>query len=67
VAADVRGEGADAGTRWVRSLSDRSARASSRIAELAFLTLTEVVQRAGCCWRIEEGDEQAKGAVGLDQ
>lgn len=63
-------EQTDAPTRWVlirRSLADRSARASYRVAGPASLTLTEVVQRAGCRWRIEEGYEQAKGAVGLDQ
>jgi SRSO17 transposase len=56
--------------RWVlirRSLSDRSERAYYRVAGPATITLAEVVQRAGSRWQIEEGYEQAKGGVGLDQ
>ena len=56
--------------RWVlirRSLSDRSQRAYYRVYGPATITLAEVVQRAGSRWQIEEGYEQAKGGVGLDQ
>jgi SRSO17 transposase len=56
--------------RWVlirRSLSDPSQRAYYRVAGPATITLAEVVQRAGSRWQIEEGYEQAKGGVGLDQ
>ena len=38
-----------------------------RVAGPAQTTLLEVVQVAGSRWKIEEGDEQAKGEVGLDQ
>jgi SRSO17 transposase len=57
-------------TRWVlirRSLSDRSERAYYRVYGLATTTLAEVVQVTGSRWKIEEGYEQAKGQVGLDQ
>ncbi len=50
-----------------RSLSDPSQRASSRVAGPATIPLAEVVQRAGSRGPIEEGYEQAKGAVGLAQ
>jgi SRSO17 transposase len=56
--------------RWVlirRSLSDRSERAYYRVSGPVTITLAEVVQRAGSRWQIEEGYEQAKGGVGLDQ
>jgi SRSO17 transposase len=50
-----------------RSLSDPSKRAYYRVAGPASLTLSEVVQIAGRRWTIEEGIEEAKGEVGLDQ
>jgi len=56
--------------RWVlmrRSLSDLSERAYYRVYGPATITLPEVVQVTGSRWRIEEGYEQAKGEVGLDQ
>ncbi len=56
--------------RWVlmrRSLSDPSERAYYRVYGPAAITLPEVVQVTGSRWRIEEGYEQAKGEVGLDQ
>src|SRR5229473_1625340 len=57
-------------TRWVlirRSLSDRSERAYYRVYGPATTTLAEVVRVTGSRWKIEEGYEQAKGEVGLDQ
>jgi SRSO17 transposase len=57
-------------TRWVlirRSLSDRSERAYYRVYAPATTTLAEVVRVTGSRWKIEEGYEQAKGQVGLDQ
>jgi SRSO17 transposase len=56
--------------RWVlirRSLSDPSKRAYYRASGPAQTTLPELVRVAGSRWRIEEGYEQAKGEVGLDQ
>ncbi len=56
--------------RWVlirRSLSDRSERAYYRVYAPATTTLAEVVRVTGSRWKIEEGYEQAKGQVGLDQ
>jgi SRSO17 transposase len=56
--------------RWVlirRSLSDRSERAYYRVYGPATTTLAEVVRVTGSRWKIEEGYEQAKGQVGLDQ
>src|SRR5229473_2801181 len=56
--------------RWVlirRSLSDRSERAYYRVYGPATTPLAEVVQVTGSRWKIEEGYEQAKGEVGLDQ
>lgn len=56
--------------RWVlirRSLSDPSERAYYRACGPATTTLAEVVRVTGSRWRIEEGYEQAKGEVGLDQ
>jgi SRSO17 transposase len=50
-----------------RSLADTSKRAYYRVAGPAQTTLPEVVQVAGSRWKIEEGYEQAKGEVGLDQ
>jgi len=56
--------------RWVlirRSLSDRSERAYYRVYGPATITLSEVVRVTGSRWKVEEGYEQAKGEVGLDQ
>ena len=56
--------------RWVlirRSLADRSQRAYYRVYGPATTTLAEVVRVTGSRWKIEEGYEQAKGEVGLDQ
>ncbi|GHO87105.1 hypothetical protein KSZ_51110 [Dictyobacter formicarum] len=50
-----------------RSLSDPSHRAYYRVAGPATLTLPEVVRITGRRWTIEEGIEEAKGEVGLDQ
>ncbi|GHO51160.1 IS701 family transposase [Ktedonospora formicarum] len=50
-----------------RSLSDPSHRAYYRVAGPATLTLPEAVRIAGRRWTIEEGIEEAKGEVGLDQ
>jgi SRSO17 transposase len=55
-------EGPSERARWVlirRSLSDPSKRAQT--------TLPELVRVTGSRWKIEEGYEQAKGEVGLDQ
>ena len=63
-------EGASERTRWVlirRSLADRSERAYYRVYGPATATLPEVVRVTGSRWQIEEGYEQAKGQVGLDQ
>src|SRR2546425_1540580 len=56
--------------RWVlirRSLSDPSKKAYYRAAGPTQTTLAELVAVAGSRWKIEEGLEQAKGEVGLDQ
>ncbi len=56
--------------RWVlirRSLSKRSERAYYRVYAPATTTLAEIVRVTGSRWKIEEGYEQAKGQVGLDQ
>lgn len=50
-----------------RSLSDPSKRAYYRVSGPASTTLEEAVQVAGRRWSIEEGLEEAKGEVGLDQ
>jgi SRSO17 transposase len=50
-----------------RSLSDRSLRAYYRVSGPAATTLQEAVRVAGRRWSIEEGLEEAKGEVGLDQ
>jgi len=50
-----------------RSLSDRSLRAYYRVSGPASTTLREAVRVAGRRWSIEEGLEEAKGEVGLDQ
>src|SRR6266700_3602720 len=55
---------------WVlirRSLSDRSQRAYYRASGPAQTTLPELVRVTGSRWQIEEGYEQTKGEVGLDQ
>ncbi len=56
--------------RWIlirRSLSNPSERAYYRVDGPAQSSLTDLVRVAGSRWRIEEGYEQAKGEVGLDQ
>lgn len=56
--------------RWIlirRSLVDPSKRAYYRVAGPATTTLPELVRVAGSRWKIEEGLEEAKGEVGLDQ
>jgi len=63
-------EAASERARWVlirRSLSDRSERAYYRVYGPTTTTLAEVVRVTGSRWKIEEGYEQAKGQVGLDQ
>ena len=63
-------ERADGRARWVlirRSLWDPSKKAYYRAAGPAQTTLAELVAVAGSRWKIEEGLEQAKGEVGLDQ
>jgi SRSO17 transposase len=63
--AQTRGRGA-----WLlirRSLSDPGKRAYYRVSGPASTTLSEAVRVAGGRWSIEEGLEEAKGEVGLDQ
>jgi SRSO17 transposase len=63
-------EAASGRARWVlirRSLSDRSQRAYYRASGPAQTTLPELVRVTGSRWQIEEGYEQTKGGVGLDQ
>jgi SRSO17 transposase len=63
-------EAANGRARWVlmrRSLSDRSQRAYYRASGPAQTTLPELVRVTGSRWQIEEGYEQTKGSVGLDQ
>jgi SRSO17 transposase len=63
-------EGTSERTRWVlirRNLSDPSQRAYYRAAGPAQTTLSQLVGVTGSRWKIEEGYEQAKGEVGLDQ
>ncbi len=50
-----------------RNLSDPSKRAYYRVSGPTSTTLAEAVRVAGGRWRIEEGLEEAKGEVGLDQ
>ena len=50
-----------------RSLSHPGKRAYYRVSGPAATTLGEAVQVAGRSFRIEEGLEEAKGEVGLDQ
>jgi SRSO17 transposase len=57
-------------TSWVlirRNLSDHSKRAYYRAWGPAQTPLTTLVRVAGSRWTVEEGYEQAKGEVGLDQ
>jgi SRSO17 transposase len=63
-------EAASQRARWLlvrRNLSDPSQRAYYRAAGPASTTLAELVGVAGSRWKIEEGLEEAKGEVGLDQ
>jgi SRSO17 transposase len=63
-------EAVSARARWIlirRSLVDQSKRAYYRVAGPATTTLPELVQVAGSRWKIEEGLQEAKGEVGLDQ
>ena len=63
-------EGQQGWTSWLlirRNLSDHSKRAYYRAWGPAQTPLTTLVQVAGSRWRVEEGLEQAKGEVGLDQ
>jgi SRSO17 transposase len=56
--------------RWLlirRSLTDPRKRAYYRVAGPAHLQLPDLVRIAGSRWKIEEGFEEAKGEVGLDQ
>ena len=64
-AGEARGRGS-----WLlirRSLSDPSKRAYYRVSAPVATTLQEAVQVAGRRWSVEEGLEEAKGEVGLDQ
>ena len=63
-------EGKEGWSSWVvvrRSLSHPEKRAYYRAWGPAMTPLTTLVQAAGSRWKIEEGYEQAKGEVGLDQ
>lgn len=63
--ADAQGRGA-----WLlirRNLSDPGKRAYYRVSGPTCTTLEKAVRVAGGRWRIEEGLEEAKGEVGLDQ
>lgn len=63
-------EGKEGWSSWVvvrRSLSHPEKRAYYRAWGPATTSLTILVQAAGSRWKIEEGYEQAKGEVGLDQ
>jgi SRSO17 transposase len=63
-------EAASERARWLlirRSLADHSERAYYRVYGPATTTLAEIVRVTGSRWKIEEGYEQAKGQVGLDQ
>ena len=65
-----REEAARSRGSWIlirRSLSDPSKRAYSRVGGPGGTTLDEAVRVAGRRWSIEEGLEEAKGEVGLDQ
>jgi SRSO17 transposase len=63
-------EGVEGWASWLlirRSLSDPSKRAYYRAWGPASTPLTVLVRVAGSRWTIEEGFEQGKGEVGLDQ
>jgi SRSO17 transposase len=63
--AQTQGRGA-----WLlirRNLSDPGKRAYYRVSGPASTTLGQAVRVAGGRWSIEEGLEEAKGEVGLDQ
>lgn len=63
-------EGSQGWASWLlirRSLAEPSKRAYYRAWGPASTPLTKLVQVAGSRWPIEEGFEQAKGEVGLDQ
>jgi SRSO17 transposase len=63
-------EGESKRARWLlirRNLSDPSKRAYYRAAGPATTTLADLVSVVGSRWKIEEGLEEAKGEVGLDQ
>lgn len=64
------GPGKEGWRSWVvvrRSLAHPEKRAYYRAWGPATTPLTTLVQAAGSRWKIEEGYEQAKGEVGLDQ
>ncbi len=66
---EERGAASDRGS-WLlirRSLSNPSKRAYYRVSGPAGTTLAEAVRAAGSRWSIEQGLEEAKGEVGLDQ
>ena len=63
-------EGSEGWASWLlirRSLCDPSERAYYRAWGPASTPLTTLVRVAGSRWTVEEGFEQAKGGVGLDQ
>src|SRR6266702_5975913 len=63
-------EGGSKRARWLlirRSLVDPSKRAYYRAAGPASTQLSDLVRVAGSRWKIEEGLEEGKGEVGLDQ
>jgi SRSO17 transposase len=63
-------EAASERAHWVlirRSLSDPSQRAYYRASGPVQTSLSKLVRVTGSRWQIEEGYEQAKGEVGLDQ
>jgi SRSO17 transposase len=63
-------EGAPGRAHWLlarRSLSDPTDLAYYRVYGPADTAIAEMVRVAGTRWTIEEGFEQAKGEVGLDQ
>jgi SRSO17 transposase len=63
-------EGGSKRARWLlirRSLVDPSKRAYYRAAGPASTHLSDLVRVAGSRWKIEEGLEEGKGEVGLDQ
>src|SRR6266700_1119645 len=63
-------EGGSERARWLlirRSLVDPSKRAYYRASGPASTQLSDLVRVAGSRWKIEEGLEEGKGEVGLDQ